>query len=97
MKQMTKQDFDKFIDIWYKRGLNRDKHIISFTDAKRKVVLTNIKTGKRAISMCHKDDEFSYRIGLAIAYARYCGADDALPVYVDGNIWKFKPLYGGNK
>lgn len=43
------------------------------TDERTYLRVINVKTGKTAVSKCRKDDTFDYRIGLAIAWARYNG------------------------
>lgn len=39
------------------------------------VIIMNIKTGKTAIASCHKDDTYSKKEGIAIAWARYKNID----------------------
>ena len=41
----------------------------------KKVLIVNTNSGKTAMSVCAKDDPFNYEVGVALAWARYCGHD----------------------
>lgn len=46
------------------------------TISSKRIIITNIKTGKSAMSKCNANvDTFSIRIGTAIAWLRYCGQE----------------------
>ncbi len=47
----------------------RDRSVFIYTH-KRQVIVTSVKTGKRAVAKCHKDDKWNYEIGIGIAYCR---------------------------
>ena len=48
---------------------SKDKSIFIYTH-KKEVIVTSIKTGKRAVAKCHKDDEWNFATGVGIAYCR---------------------------
>lgn len=48
---------------------SKDKSVFIYT-YKKEVIVTSIKTGKRAIAKCHKDDEWNFATGVGIAYCR---------------------------
>ena len=83
MKYVTKAEFDKFVKTWRKRYEN-DKHspkkirnsdMKIFTDHKTIVRIYNVYTGKSGVARCRKGDTFDLTTGIAIAYARYRGAE----------------------
>lgn len=83
MKYVTKMEFDKFVKTWRKRYEN-DKHspkkirnsdMKIFTDHKTMVRIYNVYTGKSGVAKCRKGDTFDLTTGIAIAYARYKGAE----------------------
>ena len=83
MKYVTKMEFDKFVKTWRKRYEN-DKHspkkirnsdMKIFTDHKTMVRIYNVYTGKSGVAKCRKEDTFDLTTGIAIAYARYKGAE----------------------
>lgn len=59
---------EKFLQRMAERAL-RDRSVFIFSH-KRQVIVTSVKTGKRAIAKCHKDDKWDYAIGIGIAYCR---------------------------
>lgn len=48
---------------------SRDKSVFIYTH-KKEVIVTSVKTGKRAVAKCHKDDKWNFAIGVGIAYCR---------------------------
>ena len=48
---------------------SRDKSVFIYTH-KREVIVTSVKTGKRAVAKCHKGDKWNFAIGVGIAYCR---------------------------
>lgn len=48
---------------------SRDKSVFIYTH-KRQVIVTSVKTGKRAVAKCHKDDKWNFATGVGIAYCR---------------------------
>ena len=48
---------------------SKDKSVFVYTH-KKEVIVTSIKTGKRAVAKCHKNDEWNFATGLGIAYCR---------------------------
>ena len=66
---------------------SKDKSVFIYTH-KKEVIVTSIKTGKRAVAKCHKDDEWNFTTGVGIAYCRLknipikeIGKNDNLAVY----------------
>ena len=88
MKYVTKMEFDKFVKTWRKRYENDKKSpkrinksdMKIFTDHRTMVRIYNVFTGKSGVAKCRKGDTFDLTTGIAIAYARYNGAD--IPVCV---------------
>ena len=87
MKYVTLNEWAKFVNKWYNDYRNkntRNGFLAVVTDAKMgRVRITNTKTGKSVIAMCHKNDYFNERVGIAVAWARYNGAE--IPTLVEDN------------
>ena len=63
----------------YVRNLHRIKVIID--NVKNTVTVVNTEKPKRfGISKCRSDDVFSYKLGVALAYARY--SKETIPDYI---------------
>lgn len=83
MKYVTKMEFDKFVKTWRKRYENdkkspkkiRNSDMKIFTDHKTMVRIYNVYTGKSGVAKCKKGDTFDLTTGIALAYARYKGAE----------------------
>ena len=68
-------NFEKFIEKWWRKYTEK-MHFeldVSVNREYRTVTIINKKTGHSAMSKCRVGDSFSYRVGIAIAYARYMG------------------------
>lgn len=48
---------------------SKDESVFIYTH-KKEVIVTSIKTGKRAVAKCHKDDKWNFATGVGIAYCR---------------------------
>ena len=69
-------DFDKFINRWFNE-FAKDMHPeldLSVNREYRTVIIQNKRNGHFGMAKCRKDDEFSTKHGIAIAYAKYRGA-----------------------
>jgi hypothetical protein len=69
---MNEEDNGKFAVVVFNSGNN--------------LRLINIETGKSGLARKHPNDELNYHIGLAVAWANYCGIeipelDEDMPVY----------------
>lgn len=75
---VTKHEFDSWVrdmcNSYNNRGaefVNVRKMTVDPCESKGRTIIINLKTGKTAVAKCHKDDEFSPGIGLAVAWAKY--------------------------
>lgn len=78
MKTVNRNGWERFINKWYGMYLNdRDKmHLAHYTVENFKTIrITNVKTGKSAVSKCNSCDKFDYRTGTAVAYAKLRGCE----------------------
>lgn len=79
MKYVTFDEWNTFVTRWYndfRNKNNRSSFLAIVTDVIRgRVRITNTKTGKSVISMCHKNDYFDEKVGIAVAWARYNGVE----------------------
>lgn len=79
MEYVTFNEWEDFVSRWYNdyRGkATKASGLVYITDVVRnRVRITNIKTGKSVVAMCHKNDSFDERIGIAVAWARYNGVE----------------------
>lgn len=71
---MYVRNFKKWAEEWYDKFCCSSKHIDSVRIGQKTAVI-DVRTGKVAIAKCHKDDDFSVRIGIGIAYAKLKGAE----------------------
>ena len=69
---MTKNEFTEWVGRMYLRSCKLSRRY-NFHGYKRNIVAVDNKTGKTATAKCHKDDEFNYATGVAIAFARLKG------------------------
>ena len=77
-KFVTEKEFNQWVrdmcNSYNNRGPefnNVRKLCLDDSGAKGQTIIMNVKTGKTAIAKCHKDDEYSPGIGLAVAWAKY--------------------------
>lgn len=66
---MDKKRFEQWVNQMY-RDFQNDKQAVSYIAQNNIVIVYDKTTVKSAIAKCHPKDEFYYRIGVAIAYAR---------------------------
>lgn len=78
MRFVSELEYDRWIMDMYNSYQNRGKEFINVRvltlqerEATRRTIIMNIMTGRTAVAKCHKDDKFSYTIGVAIAWAKY--------------------------
>ncbi len=94
---VTKHEFDSWVrdmcNSYNNRGsefINVRKLTIDPQEANGRTIIMNLKTGKTAVAKCHKDDEFSPGIGLAVAWAKYLNRPiPVIATYVDIEDLKF--------
>lgn len=79
MKYVTFGEWNTFVTRWYndfRNKNNRSSFLAVVTDVKSgRVRITNTKTGKSVIAMCHKNDYFDEKVGIAVAWAKYNGVE----------------------
>jgi hypothetical protein len=82
--KITQQAFNEWADKYYKEAQSRitSGEMTWNTFGKDLnctkpdgILLISLKNGKTARSYCHDDDEWEFRTGLAVAYARYMGVE----------------------
>jgi len=66
---MNKEEFKQWVKKTY-GDFQNDKQAVSYIAQNNIVIVYDKTTVKSAIAKCHPKDEFYYRIGVAIAYAR---------------------------
>lgn len=68
------KNFMEWVNKMNKEYYNAPPHICTYKFPEIGLTtLVNFRTGRVTKAKCHKDDEFDFRIGLAIAWARYRG------------------------
>ena len=85
MKYVNFDEWSSFLDRWFDDFRNnQDHHIVPVTDTEKGLTrITNTLTGKSVVSKCHKNDYFDAEVGIAVAWARYNGAE--IPTLVEDN------------
>jgi hypothetical protein len=85
MKYVNFDEWGSFLDRWFDDFRNnQDHHIVPVTDTEKGLTrITNTLTGKSVVSKCHKNDCFDAEVGIAVAWARYNGAE--IPTLVEDN------------
>jgi hypothetical protein len=85
MKYVNFDEWSSFLDRWFDDFRNnQDHHIVPVTDTEKGLTrITNTLTGKSVVSKCHKNDCFDAEVGIAVAWARYNGAE--IPTLVEDN------------
>jgi flavin-dependent dehydrogenase len=95
MKNFSPKQFDKWVDIWYKRFLKEEKrqyvnlkiYFIPRNTSGLMTIVENVKTGRKGCSKCNKKDKYNSKIGIAIAFARYAGCTDS--IFIEGQPYLF--------
>lgn len=80
MKTCTESEWNRFIDKWFTKCIYDFQSCDTTIDRlinrfEKTCIIVNKRTGRSAIARCCDCDEFSSKIGLAIAYARYRGQE----------------------
>jgi hypothetical protein len=79
MKYVTFTEWEDFVSKWYtdyRCKATRDSGLVDVTNVMRnRVRITNTKTGKSVVAMCHKNDYFDEKVGIAVAWAKYNGVE----------------------
>ena len=93
MTFMNKEMFNKWVKRESAKSIEIERNssfvYIKVNFVKRIVTVFNIRTGNFGVAKCKDTDTFSYNVGVAIAWARYCKKD--IPVvgtYVSYNELK---------
>lgn len=72
--------------ISYMNGEDNEKFVVTIFNNGNNLRLINLETGKSGLARKHPNDELNYGIGLAVAWANYCGIeipelDEDIPVH----------------
>lgn len=85
--RITQQAFNEWVDKYYGEATVKiksgemtlhcfGKNLVTDNCAKPDgILIASVKNGKVARSYCHEDDVWSFKTGIAVAYARYIGVE----------------------
>lgn len=78
MRFVTEKEFNNWINDMVKSYHNRGKEFdnvriltLDPAESNGRTIIMNLRTGKAVVAKCHKDDVYTPKIGLAVAWAKY--------------------------